>query len=65
MRVYHVEMTEDGLPMIVNGDGVEIGRALTKQDGEAIVEELNKSSSATLRDRVLSAVNDAVEGCFE
>ncbi len=32
---------------------------------EAIVEELNKAGSATLRDRILSAVNDAVEECFE
>jgi hypothetical protein len=65
---YHCVMSEDGLPLVVMGkEGSEttIGRALTKNDGEAIAEELNRAGTAALRDNILSAVTDAIEEVFE
>ena len=42
-----------------------IGRALTRRDAESFVEALNGILGNDLRDRLLSAVNDAVEECFD
>lgn len=65
MTVYRVEMTDDDLAEIVDETGVAIGRALTKRDGEAIVEVLNGGAAARLRENILSAVSDAIEECFD
>lgn len=69
MPDYHCIMIED-LPTIVRGKmgqdiDATIGRALTQKDGEAIVAELNRAGTEGLRDRVLTAVNDAIEEAFD
>jgi hypothetical protein len=62
---YRVQMTDDGLPEILDEQGIAIGRALTKQDGDAIVDVLNGCFVVVLRDRLLDAINDAVENIFD
>lgn len=63
---YSLIMSDDGLPLIVRGPELEtIGRALTRADGEQIVEELNCAGAAALRDKLLAAVEDAIENCFD
>lgn len=68
---YHVVMTDD-IPMIlrgqIGGHGEDVGRALTRRDGEAIVAELNRLEDLhndALREALLSGVTDAIENCFE
>ncbi len=72
MGRFYVIMTGDGLAQIVQGEigghPLDVGRALTKADGDRIVEVLNRlaaSHGQELRDRVLAEVTDAVENCFE
>ena len=60
---FDLVMTDDDIPTIMRG-AETIGRALTKRDGAAIVDVLN-SLSTDLRDQILSAVSDAIEGCFD
>ena len=55
---------EDGIWTVYQGD-MPIGRALTKRDAESFVDALNGILGTDLRDRLLSAVNDAVEECFD
>lgn len=55
---------EDGIWTVGQGD-MPIGRALTKKDADAFVDALNGILGDDLRDRLLTAVNDAVEECFE
>jgi hypothetical protein len=55
---------EDGIWTVHQGT-MPIGRALTKMDADAFVEALNGILGDDLRDRLLSAVNDAVEECFD
>jgi len=55
---------EDGIWTVHQGI-MPIGRALTQRDAEAFVEALNGILGNDLRDRLLSAVNDAVEECFD
>lgn len=55
---------EDGIWTVFQGD-MPIGRALTQRDAAAFVDALNGVLGNDLRDLVLSAVNDAVEECFE
>lgn len=55
---------EDGI-WTVYKDHMPIGRALTKKDADDFVEAFNGLLGNDLRDRLLSAVNDAVEECFD
>ena len=55
---------ENGIWTVYQG-GMPIGRALTKKDADDFVEALNGLLGNDLRDRLLSAVNDAVEECFD
>lgn len=55
---------EDGIWTVFQGD-MPIGRALTEKDAVDFVEALNGVLGNDLRDRLLSAVSDAVEECFE
>jgi hypothetical protein len=58
-------MSADEIPMIVGDDSQLLGRALTRKDGEAIVAVLNEFGSSALRQRILDAVGDAIEECFD
>lgn len=62
---YQVIMSEDDIPLIVNDDSAILGRALTKKDGDAIVAALNRNAADAWRQKVLDAVSDAIEGCFD
>lgn len=55
---------EDGIWTVNQGD-MPIGRALTERDARSFVDALNGVLADDLRDRLLSAVNDAVEECFD
>ena len=55
---------EDGIWTVYQGS-MPIGRALTKKDSDDFVEAFNGLLGVELRDRLLSAVNDAVEECFD
>ena len=55
---------EDGIWTVFNGD-MPIGRALTKRDADSFADALNGMLGDDLRDRLLAAVNDAVEECFD
>jgi hypothetical protein len=55
---------EDGIWTVYQGS-MPIGRALTRKDAEAFFDALNGLLGNDLRDRLLSAVNDAVEECFD
>jgi len=55
---------EDGIWTVFQGT-MPIGRALTKKDADDFVEAFNGLLGNDLRDRLLSAVNDAVEECFD
>jgi hypothetical protein len=46
-------------------DGEVLCRVISKPDGEALLEEFKSSGSGALRDRLLSAVNDAIEETFD
>lgn len=61
---YQMLIGPDELPTISSADGRFVAQALTKRNGELIVEELNRLSGA-LRERLLDAVTDAIENCFE
>lgn len=63
MTDYALEQIDDIWTIVKNGE--DIGRVISKRDGEAILSELKGYGNGVLRDRVLSAVNDAIEGEFE
>ena len=54
----------DGIWAVYQGD-MPIGRAISKKDADDFVSALNGVLAADLRDRLLSAVTDAIEECFE
>lgn len=55
---------DDGIWTVRNGD-MPIGRALTKKDADDFVQAFNGILGNDLRDRLLSAVNDAIEEVFD
>lgn len=55
---------EDAIWTVYQGH-MPIGRAISKKDAEDFVEAFNKVLGDDLRDRLLAAVNDAIEECFE
>lgn len=63
MKVFEAS-EEDGIWTVYNGM-MPVGRALTKRDADNFVEALNGILGDDLRDRILSAVNDAIEECFD
>ncbi len=63
-RQQFVASEEDGIWTVFQG-GMPIGRTVGRKDAEDFVAALNGLLGADLRDRLLSAVNDAVEECFD
>lgn len=55
---------EDSIWTVYEGNA-PIGRALSKKDAESFVETFNGVLGDHLRDRLLTAVNDAIEEIFE
>lgn len=65
MTSYELVIGVDEIPEI-RRSGEFIARALTPRDGRCLVELLNDlSTSAQLRERLLSEVSDAIENCFD
>lgn len=64
MKPPFISVEIDGIWTVFKGD-MPIGRAVSKKDADDFAEALNGLLSADLRDRLLSAVNDAIEECFE
>jgi hypothetical protein len=64
--LFEVNMQEDGTPMIAR-DGIPIGRALTRQDGESIARAMNAlvAGAAVVREKLLAEVTDAIENAFD
>jgi hypothetical protein len=65
MRTQRFAATEEHGIWTVHQGVLPIGRALTKRDADCFVEALNGVLGDDLRDRVLSAVTDAIEECFD
>jgi GGDEF domain-containing protein len=63
MSFYTLE--KDGIWTVYKDDHTPIGRALTLKDAHDFVAAFNGIVGHDLRDRLLSAVNDAVEECFD
>lgn len=67
MAAFALTMSDDGIPVIWR-DCEVVGRALTKKDGESIVEVLNRLAAghnSEFRERILAEVSDAIENCFD
>jgi len=56
---------EHGIFTVVEESGLVVGRALTKKDGEDIIEYINALRGDGLRERLLSEITDAVENAFD
>jgi hypothetical protein len=61
-RFYAIEI--EGIWTVYQGD-MPIGRAVSKKDADDFVAAFNGLLAADLRDRLLSAVTDATEECFD
>lgn len=55
---------ESGIWTVFQGD-MPIGRAISRKDADDFCAALNGLLGADLRDRLLSAVGDAIEECFD
>jgi hypothetical protein len=55
---------QDDIWTVFQGE-MPIGRAVSRKDAEDFCTALNGLLGADLRDRLLSAVNDAIEECFD
>lgn len=63
MTVYTLEEIDDIWTLLKDGD--VLCRVVGERDGDALLAELQSSGSVALRDRLLSAVNDAIEETFD